>query len=52
MQTGADADDVDDGIEGTDFMEVDGVRGGAVDVCFGLCQPGKDCAGALLDLRR
>ena len=51
MQSGADADDVDDGVEGTDFVKVDGDVCRAVNVRLSVGQAGEDGAGAALDLR-
>ncbi len=50
MQPGADTDDVDDGVECADLVEVDFFRRRAVNLCFGRGQTGKDGAGAAGDL--
>ena len=41
--------DVDDGIGGADFVEVNFVDGDAVDFCFGLRQAGKDFEAGFFD---
>ena len=43
------ADDIEDGVGGADFVELDLVDGGAVDVGFGFGEAAEDLAGFLFD---
>ena len=45
------ADDIEDGVGGADFVELDLVDGGAVDVGFGFGEAAEDLAGFLFYLR-
>jgi hypothetical protein len=45
FDAGQHADDIDDGIDSADFVEVDVVDGHAVDAGFDLADPGEDTDG-------
>jgi hypothetical protein len=49
VDAGAGADDVDDGVEGADFVEVDLVAGGVVDLGFGIGEAGEGGDGGFFD---